>query len=105
MLPFYFVGEKDKDVAGRRVLLFNLWSYIFLYVLEKLNIFLHFKRSEKVVKISILYPWDYISNMTSKILGSMFRNVEFWSKWNFILGPWRVLFQIHLFIQNLVVSR
>lgn len=56
MLPFHFVGEKDKDVAGRRVLLFNLWSYIFLYVLEKLNIFLHFKRSEKVVKISILYP-------------------------------------------------
>lgn len=43
--------------------------------------------------------------MTSKILGSMFRNVEFWGKWNVILSPWGVLFQIHLFIQNLVASK
>lgn len=43
--------------------------------------------------------------MASKILSSMFRNMEFWSKWNFILGLWGVLFQVHLFIQNLVVSK
>lgn len=35
MLLLYFVGEKDKDVAGRRVLLFILWSYICLYVIQK----------------------------------------------------------------------
>lgn len=42
--------------------------------------------------------------MTSKIVSTMFRNVEFWSKWNFILGSWGVLFQINFFVQNLVGS-
>lgn len=31
MLSLYFVGEKDKDAAGRRVLLSSLWAtFVFM---------------------------------------------------------------------------
>lgn len=35
MLSLYFVGEKNKEAAGRIVLLSSLWSNICLYALEK----------------------------------------------------------------------